>query len=139
MSLTRLLLIDPHHGFRESARKYLLCCREFGSVEVAASYHEGMLLSAQHFPDLLIIESEILFKNPVRVKEIEKLKHSNPALEVLVLFLFWEENFNRCQELFPLVNGTISKESFAEDLFEYISAENEYHAGSQDSSCKGVD
>ncbi len=139
MSLTRLLLIDSHHGFRESARKYLLRCREFGSVEVAASYHEGMLLSAQHFPDLLMIDSEILFKNPVRVKEIEKLKHSNPALEVLVLFLFREENLNRRQELFPLVNGTISKESFADDLFEYIQAGNELPAGKQNSSCKGVD
>ncbi len=139
MSLTRLLLIDSHDGFRESARKYLLRCREFGSVEVAANYSDGMLLSAQYSPDLLIIDSEILFKNPVLIKEIEELKHSNPALKVLVLFLFREESINRCQELFPLVSGIILKESFAEDLFEYIKAGNENLAGSQDSSCKGVD
>ncbi len=139
MSLLNLLLIDPHQGFRESARKYLVRCRLFGSVEAAASHNEGMLLAKEHFPDLILIDSKLFIDSPVLINELEKLKYSNPALKVLVLFLFREEDINRCQELFPLVSGVILKENFAADLFEYIAAEEKHHAGSQNSSCKGAD
>jgi len=139
MPFLRLLLIDAHQGFRESARKYLLRCPGFSSVEIADSYSEGMLLSKQYEYDLLLVDREILFGNPVLIKEIEKLKQDNPSIDVLVLFLFQEEDINRCQELFPLVSGIILKESFAEDLYEYLSAEKNDHVESQDSSRKGVD
>lgn len=139
MPFLRLLLIDSHQGFRESARKYLLRCPDFSNVEIAASYNEGMLLSAKYFPDLLLIDREILFENQALIKEIEKLKQANPSLDVLLLFLFREEDINCYQELLPLVSGIIIKESFAEDLFEYMAAEKKHFAGSQDSSCKGVD
>jgi len=139
MPLTRLLLIDLHQGFRESARKYLLRSRLFRSVETAASYNEGMLLAKEHFPDLLLVDSKTFFDNPGIIKEIEKLKHSNSALEVLVLFLFREEDLSRCQELLPMVSGIILKERFAEDLLEYLAAGKINTAGYRESSRKGVD
>ncbi len=132
-----LLLIDPHASFREAARSYLLRCRFFRSVEAEASYHEGMFLAKDHFPDVLLIDSKVFFDNSCLIKELEKIKQANPALKVLVLFLFREEDINRCQELFPLVSGIILKESFAEDLLEYISAGNKNPAGKQKSACKG--
>ncbi len=57
-----LLLIDPHVKFRESARKYKLRYREFRSVEVAASYNEGLLLYAQYFPSLILVDNQYLSK-----------------------------------------------------------------------------
>ncbi|MGM0653290.1 MAG: hypothetical protein ACQES4_11005 [Bacillota bacterium] len=139
MALPRLFLIDSHAKFRESARKYLLRCHLFKSVETADGYYDGMFLHKKYYPDLLLIDSEIFFENPGLIKKVEELKHSNPALKVLVLFLFREEYLNRCQELFPLVSGIILKESFAEDLLEYLAADNKHLTERQDSSRKGVD
>ncbi len=116
-----LFLIVKHQGFRESARNYLLSCCKFRSVKAAASYNEDMFLTAECYPDLLLIDSEIFFEKPGFIKEIEKLKHSKPALEVLVLFLFREDYMNCFQLISPTVSGIILKESFAEGLFKYLS------------------
>ncbi len=132
-----LFLIDKHQDFRESARNYLLSCFKFRSVMTAASYNEGMFLTAECYPDLLLIDSEIFFEKPGLIKEIEKLKHSKPALEVLVLFLFREEDISLSRFLSPPVSGIIFKESFAKGLFEYLAGRKKGPAGSQDSSCKG--
>ncbi len=121
MPLLHLLIIDSHQVFRESAMKYLMRCRMFRCVEAVASYNEGMLHIKKYFPDLILVDSKINFENPDFIYEIEKLKPSNSALEVLILFLFEEGCINRCQLLSPLVSGIIFKESFADDLLEYLS------------------
>jgi len=134
-----LFLIDSHQDFRESARNYLLSCCEFRSIKVAASYNEGMFLTAECYPDLLLIDSGIFFEKPGFIAEIEKLKHSKPALEVLVLFLFQEDYINGFQLISPPVSGIIFKESFAEGFLNYLAGRKKGPAGSQDTSCKGVD
>lgn len=122
MTFLRLLLIDPHAEFRESAGKYLLRCREFRSVEVAASYNEGLLLYNQHFPDLVLIDSSYLYNNTGLIHELKKLKQSNPSLDVLALLLFRDDYIHRCQLLSSLVSGFIYKENFSEGLYEYLSS-----------------
>lgn len=139
MTLLRLLLIDPHAKFRESARKYLLRCREFRSVEVAASYNEGLLLYAQYFPSLILVDNEYLSRSPQFIKDLEKLKHSGPKLDVLALVLFRDDDFSRCQ-LFPhLVSGVIFKENFSENLLAYLSVRQISPAGRKSSFGEGVD
>ena len=132
-----LLLIDSHQDFRKSAQKYLLSCRIFKSVQAADSYSEGMLLTAGCCPDLLLIDSAIFFENPGLIEEIEKIKYSNPTLEVLVLFLFQEDYMDSFQRISSPVSGILFKEKFAEGLFEYLSVRKISSAGSQDDSSKG--
>ncbi len=139
MAPPRLLLIDPHDKFRESARKYLLRCREFRSVEAVASYSEGLLLYAQHFPDLVLVDSEYLQKSTGLVHELEKLKQSDPSLDVLALSLFRDDFHSRHQVLSPLVSGIIFKETFSVSLFEYLAARQKKHPGRQTGAHEGVD
>jgi len=139
MPLHGLLLIDSHRGFRESARKFLLRCPDFSSVEIEGDYKEGMLFSKQYDFDLLLVDSVIYFGTPELLNEIEKLKKVKPSLGVLLLFLFREEGLNCGQDFQPLVSGIILKESFAEDLYEYLAAERKGHAKSRGSLHKGVD
>ncbi len=139
MSNLRLLLIDPHDIFRESARKYLLRCREFRSVEVMACYNESLLLHAQHFPDLVLVDSNYLSQNSSLIHELEKLKQSDPALDVLALLLFKEHAHSRYL-LFPhLVSGFIYKVNFSENLHEYLAARKKSPAGRQVGSHEEVD
>ena len=139
MPLLRVLLIDPHNRFRESARKYLLRCREFRSVEVAASYNEGLLLNNQHFPDLILVDSDYLYNNTSLLHELENLKQSNPSLDVLALSLFRDDHNNRCPHLSSLVSGFIYKENFIENLFTYLLAKEKEFAGKQIGLSKEVD
>ncbi len=139
MTNLRLLLIDPHAVFREAARKYLLRCREFRSVEVAADYNEGLLLYAQYFPDLILVDSEYLSKNPVLIHELEKLKEAHPSLDVLALLLFRDDYIHRCRMLSSPVSGFIYKENFSESLLEYLSARPERTAVKQTDSTKEAD
>lgn len=135
----RLLLIDPHDKFRESARKYLLRCPEFESVEVMASYNEGMLLYAEHFPDLILVDNDYLSQTSSLLNELEKLKQSDPSIDVLALSLFRDEYSNRCQVLSSLVSGIIFKENFSENLLDYLAARQKTPAGGQNSFGEGVD
>ncbi len=139
MSPLSLLLIDPHASFRESARKYLLRCREFRSVEVMASHNEGLLLYAQHFPDLILVDSEYLQKNTGLIHELEKLKQSDPSIDVLALLLFRDEYSNRCQLSSALISGFIYKEDFSENLLAYLAMRQKTPAGRQISFSEGVD
>ncbi len=134
-----LLIIDPHQIFRRSAYAYVLKFREFRSVEVAAGYHEALLLMAQFFPDLILIDGNLLFNKPIFTKEIEKLKHANPALDVLALFIFKDSFINRCQLLSPLVSGVIFKDNFGEGLVEYLASRKEQLAGGKNIFFEGVD
>ena len=119
----------------------MLRCREFRSVEVAASYNEGMLLSAQYFPDLILVDNDYLSKNPVLIKELEKLKRSDPELDVLALVLFRDDyNCLSRYQLFPhLVSGVIFKENFSENLLAYLAERQNITAGRQSSFGEGVD
>ncbi len=122
----RLLIIDPHDPFRKAANNYALQCRDFRSVEVAASYDESLLLKAQHFPDLILIDVEIFSANPGIINTLEKLKHLNPELDVLALLLFKDKWISRCLFLSPLVSGIIFKENFTEGLTDYLAAKDNY-------------
>ncbi len=139
MSPLRLLLIDPHAIFREAARKYLLRCREFRSVEVMAGYNEGLLLYTQHFPDLILVDREYLQKNTGLFHALEKLKQSDPSIDVLALSLFRDDYNHRCQLLSSLVSGFIYKENFSENLFAYLAARQKTPAGRQKNFGEGVD
>ncbi len=139
MSALRLLLIDPHDKFRESARKYLLRCRKFRSVEAVASYNEGMLINTDHFPDLILVDSGYISQNSLLISELEKIKNAKPSLDVLVLSLFSDDYHNRYQVLSPLVSGIIFKENFSVNLFEYLASKQDGLTGKQTGSREGVD
>ncbi len=134
-----LLLIDPHASFREAARSYLLRCRDLSSVETAANYNEGLLLYKQYFPDLILIDREIFSTEPGLIEALATLKHSNPQLDILALYLFEEDGSNRGRLLSPLVGGIIYKENFAEGLFAYLASRNNQHTSAQTGSLKEVD
>jgi DNA-binding NarL/FixJ family response regulator len=129
MPRLRLLLIDPHASFREAARCYLLRCREFRSVEVMAGYNEGLLLHAQHFPDLVLVDSKFLSQSPGLIHELEKLKQSDPTLDVLALLLFKDDDHSRYLQFPHLVSGFIYKENFSENLHDYLAARQKAPAG----------
>ncbi len=137
MMLLRLLLIDPHDKFRESARNYLLRCCKFRSVEAVASYDEVLLLNVQHFPDLILVDSDYLSKSPLLVTEFEKIKNSKPSLDVLALSLFRDDDHNRYQIFSPLVSGFIFKESFSVNLFDYLASRHDGLTGKQTGSREG--
>ncbi len=135
----RLMIIDPHDIFRRSAYNYALQCREFRSVEVAAGYDEALLLKAQHLPDLILIDVVIFSTDPGIINTLEKLKLSNPKLDVLALMLFKEKCLERCQFMLPLVSGIIFKENFTEGLTDYLAAKHTINRGCSNRPFKGVD
>ena len=135
----RLLIIDPHHIFRRSVYDYVLQFSEFRSVEVAADYQGARSVMEKYFPDLILIDGNLLFNKPIFTKEIEKLKHANPALDVLALFIFKDSFINRCQLLSPLVSGVIFKDNFGEGLVEYLASRKEQLAGGKNIFFEGVD
>lgn len=135
----RLLIIDPHHIFRRSVYDYVLQFSEFRSVEVAADYQGARSVMEKYFPDLILIDGNLLINDAVLVKEVEKLKHAHPVLDVLALFIFKDNYMNHYQLLSPLVSGVIFKDSFGENLVEYLASRKKLLADAKDISCKGVD
>ena len=116
----RLLIIDPHQAFRQSARNYLLSSQWFKKVEAAADIERGIVLFEQISPDLVLVDEHLLAESPTFAKKLAQVKEANPRLEVLTLTLF-KTNF--AQDKLPgkaISNGKIDRETFADSLFQYL-------------------
>ena len=116
----RLLIIDPHQAFRQSARDYLLASQLFKKVEAAADIERGIDLYEQISPDLVLVDEHLLAESPNFAKKLAKAKEANPHLEVLTLSLF-KANFaqdNLTEKTIP--NAKIDRETFADSLFQYL-------------------
>lgn len=116
MTALRLMIVDRHRAFLNSARQYLMQCYNLDGVMVSNDFGEAMSRVTEYRPDIILVGVDLLRQAGTLQVLVDCLKEKLPATSVFVLTLFQGDSYRLVKPGSNFISGYIAKDQFAERI-----------------------